>query len=179
MSTLSGAVWNIISQTPWWVYLLFFYLFSIGIRASKTNIVHLYKLFFIPLVFVFFSIHTLVSTVTIDIFTLTTWFCAILIGSVLGWFQLSKYKLIIDKKNKLIQMPGTWTTLIFILIVLTMKYYFSYELAVDPTLAEHTEFEIAMLSTLSVFTGLFIGKLLYVIHCFSSMESTPLKKSDQ
>lgn len=171
-----NSIQQIIIGTPWWVYALFIYLIWIGIIASKTRVVSLKKLFIVPIIFGFISIHTLVTSFQMSALTITTWSGAIVLGTLLGWIQIHRYTLKIDKIHHLVQVPGTWSTLIFILIIFATKYYFGYELAVDPKLAEQSLFEFSMLAISGVFTGLFIGRLICYLYRFKTNPSVDLLK---
>lgn len=168
------TIWQTAVHTPWWVYLLLLYLISIGIRASKTNIVLLKKLFIIPIIITFMSVHTLIASFAISAFTITTWSGAILIGTILGWLQIYRLTLKVDKQHALIQVPGTWSTMIIIIIIFATKYYFGYELSVDPNLVDQTGFEFSMLTVSGVCSGLFIGRLLCYLYRFQTGSSVDL-----
>lgn len=78
-------------QTPWWVYVLLVYLTIAGVKASKPQVIPLKKLFIIPAVFTFMSIHTLLTSVALNYFNVTSWVIAILIGGGLGWWQIYRF----------------------------------------------------------------------------------------
>jgi len=147
-----------------------------GIKASKTRIVSLKKLFIVPAIFGFMSIHTLMTSFQMTVFTVMTWSGAIALGAALGWIQIHRYALKVDKTHYLVQVSGTWSTLIFILIIFATKYYFGYELSVDPKLAEQTLFEFSMLTISGIFTGLFIGRLICYLYRFKTNPSIELLK---
>jgi membrane protein CcdC involved in cytochrome C biogenesis len=158
------STWQIAIHTPWWVYALFAYLIFVGFKASRTRTVSIKKIFIIPIIFAAMSVHTLMTSFQLDAMTIMVWSAAIFIGMVLGWIQVYQYHLEIDKKNHRIQVPGTWTTLLLILIIFAAKYYFGYELAIDPTLIEQTSFEYSMLGVSGVCTGLFVGRLFCYLY---------------
>lgn len=166
--------WQAAIHTPWWVYLLFVYLIFIGVRASRTNIISLFRVFIIPIIFTAMSIDTLVSAVKINTFSITTWVIAIVLGMTLGFIQIFRLKLVVDRKHSLIQIPGTWSTMIFILIIFIAKYYFGYELAMDPEAATNTTFEFWMLGISGLFTGMFLGRLECYLYRYFTNESVDL-----
>jgi hypothetical protein len=168
------VIWQAAIHTPWWVYLLFIVLIKIGINASKTRTRPLAKLFILPLVFTFMSIHTLITTVVLDTFNVSTWTIALLAGVSLGFYQVFVYQLQVDKKRLLIKVPGSWSILIWILFIFVSKYYFNYQLAVSPNMALHTGFAFSLLATSGVITGLFIGKLLCYLYRFFTLAQTDL-----
>ena len=102
METITGAILN----TPRWVFPLLGYLIILGIQALQTRIVSLYKLFAIPLVFFGFSIYPLITT-AVDYIVLSSWTIAILLGNVIGFYQLNRLDLKVVKKNFFIHLPGS------------------------------------------------------------------------
>jgi len=77
-----------LSNTPIWVYLLFVYLTWVGVRASKTRIIALKKLFIMPAIFTYMSVHTLITSFDIHLFEVSTWMGTILIGILIGYFDV-------------------------------------------------------------------------------------------
>lgn len=167
-------LYQIVINTPWWVYLLAMYLIKIGINATKTRMVSLKKLFLMPLIFILMSVHTLIEYFTMNSFAISVLGFAMGIGILLGWLQVFRYSLKVDRQRALIQIPGTWSTLGVIVIIFTAKYYFGYKLALDPTLAKEMNFAISLLGVSGVCTGLFLGRLGCYLYRFKTLPSTML-----
>ena len=170
-----NAIWTAASQTPWWVYVLFIYLVQRGISASKTQVVSIKKLTILPLVFVALSIHTLMTSFHVNAMVIGVWLASIILGSIIGWLLICQHQFKIDRKNWLIQLPGSWMTLILILAIFISKYYFSYQLGSDPELANQTGFEFSMLGITGICTGLFVGRLVcyfYKLYTYDSVDLT-------
>lgn len=161
--------------TPWWVYVLFVYLVIIGFLAAKTRIISIWRLFIIPIVFTVLSLETLLTAVKPDFFAVSSWLIAIIIGTLLGMWQVSHWRIQTDRKHFLVRVPGNWSTLILILIIFATKYYFSYKLAIDPHLIDQTWFEFNMLAVSGLCTGLFIGRLVYFIYRMKTGTQTDLR----
>ncbi len=171
-----NAIWQATINTPWWVYLLLYFLVKMGIQASKTRVVSLKRLLIIPLLFIAMSIHTLVISFKITSFSVTTWLIAILIGALLGWLFIYRFRLTVDKPHNLIEIPGTWSTLIIILIIFASKYYFDYQLGVDPALVNQSNFEFSLLAVSGLCSGFFLGRLFCYFYRFFTNPSVNLKK---
>ena len=71
---------------------------------------------------------------------------------------------IILKKHSLIQIPGSWDTLLVILIIFIAEYYLGYEKATNPILVAQFSFKVSLLVLSGVCTGLFLGRLF----CYKS-----------
>jgi len=168
------AISQIISGTPTWVYIIFVVLILLGIKASKTSVVPIQKLCILPILFTYMSVHTLLVSFAINTISVSTWIVATLIGVALGWMQVASYQLKVDKAHWLVKVPGTWSVLIFILLIFVTKYYFGYELAADPQLKQHLAFELLMLLVSGGLTGLFIGKLGCFLYRLYTEEQTDL-----
>ena len=163
-------------HTPWWVYVLFFYLLHIGFKASKPQITKLYILFILPIIFTVMSLHTLISEVQLTMINLITWLCAIIIGTLLGWLQIHKTNIKVDKQKKLISSPGSWSILIIILVIFSTKYYFGYAIASNPAALQNQLFVLCMLSISGICSGAFIGRLLKYLHYFKVGPYTTLQE---
>ncbi len=153
-------------QTPWWVYVLLIYLLWMGIKATQPRIVVLRRLFIIPAFFIWFSLHTLLNTFTINILSISSWSIALILTTTLGVYQVVRLPFKVDKNKFLIELPGSWTTLILIVIIFATKYYFGYQMAVDPQISNQTSFELSMLIISGACTGLFFGRLIGYLYRF-------------
>lgn len=147
-------------HTPWWVYVLFVYLMFIGIQALKESIKPVKVTLIMPIIFTWMSIDSIIALSHLNTFyaTLTYTLSLILIGCTIGFIVAKKSGVCVDKKNQLLKLPGTWFTLISILLIFIIKYYFHYKLALNPSDAT-TEYHFIAAS--GVITGLFIGRVVF------------------
>jgi hypothetical protein len=170
-------IWQIAIHTPVWVYLILIYLIVVGVKASKTRVVKLQRIFVIPAILAVMSVHSLMTTITlVDYLIVSSWIIAMLIGILLGWWQVKRLDIQIDKKRLLIQIPGTWSTMYILITIFVTKYYFGYEKATNPILMEQLEFNVSMLAVSGVCTGLFIGRLIAYLYHFKN--STEVNQED-
>ena len=153
------AIWQALTHTPWWVYVLFFYLLKVGVDATKSNTVSLKKLFVLPSAFFLISLNTLINSVQPTVANFSIYTLALGVGVSGGWILVKNMALQFDKNKELIRLSGSWATLLLILTIFTAKYYFGYSLAIDPSLSEDTLFELSMLAVSGVCTGMLIGRL--------------------
>lgn len=172
-----NAIWAAASQTPWWVYVLFIFLVQRGIKASKSQVVSIKKLTIVPLIFIALSIHTVMTAFHVNTTVIAMWFVSIILGSIIGWLLVRNHQFKVDRKKLLIQLQGSWMTLILILAIFVFKYYFSYQIESDPALANQTGFEFSMLGATGICTGLFVGRLLCYFYKLWTCESVDLSTS--
>ncbi len=176
------TIWQALIHTPWWVYLLLAYVIKVGLDASRPRTVSLFKIFIIPIIFSLISLHTLITCVNVYFLTVTVWVSAIILGAILGLWEVSHFNIQVDRGTKHIHLPGTWSTLIVILIFFAAKYFVSYELAVDPRLLQDSSFELIMLSVSGVCAGFFVGRLIYYLYVLKasgmSLEEIPPKDAE-
>ncbi|HAG61693.1 MAG TPA: hypothetical protein DCL40_02195 [Coxiellaceae bacterium] len=161
MKSLIEAIGITLWNTPWWVYALLAYCIIVGIKAARGGVVPYFKVIIIPIVFAYLSLDSLFSHFSLNSFVLAVFCSSLVLGFLCGILQAYKQNIVADRSRLLIKIPGTWSTLIIILIIFFTKYYFGYETAVDPKLLENTHFEFAMLFVSGVTAGLFIGRFVY------------------
>lgn len=157
------TIYEVVINTPWWVYLLFAILVKIGYKASKTGTVSIIKLSIAPVIFTVMAIETLLNNLDLTFFVCLSFVLFLLLGIAIGWTQVTMQNLKFDRKRKLIRVPGTWSVMVVILIIFASKYYFGYELSSDPNALNNTYFELLFIGVTAVCAGLFVGKLLCYI----------------
>jgi len=86
MDTLIKAL----QGTPWWVYVLFFYLLSLGIKALKPRVISLKKPFLLPGVFLVWSLWNLNNNFGLDFTKWMLWLAALSIGALSQVFLLAE-----------------------------------------------------------------------------------------
>jgi len=172
-----ALTWHLLSETPWYIYVLFFFLINRGIKSSRTQIVSLKKLFVLPILFTTLSVHTLVTSVSFNYVNLASLLIPLLLAAGLGWWQVTRYSIEVDKEKWLIKVPGNWSTLVIILIVFASKYYLNYQLAVHPQILGESGFASSLLAITGFCTGFFIGRLACYIQRFIKLPSVELSQT--
>lgn len=170
-----GNLSQFFTQTSLWVYILFFYLLFIGIKSLKTRVVSLTRLFFLPIIFFFMSLYNLLTSFELTLGLVIIYIVSLTLGSWFGWLFAQNKVLAFDKKHHLIKLQGSATTLILILLIFSIKYYFGYALAVDPTKVHNVTFSSLMILSSGMVTGIFIGRSFLYLHKRSKAPHTDLK----
>ena len=153
-------VWQTLRHVPWWTYVLLLYLMGRGVFSPRIKAMPLWEFFLLPLLFILTSFHTLLTGVQVALFSVSVWSASILVGVVIGWWMSYRWKVSVDKSNRLVRVPGMWSGIILVSMLMGTKFYFGYELFIDPGLAEQTAFEVALLAVSGMCAGFFGGRLL-------------------
>lgn len=152
-------MFNAIAGAPLWVWGILAYLLFVGIKATRTRIVYIPKLFIIPTVFIALNYKNLISGENI-IKTLGFMLIGFIIGFVIG----NNIPIKIIKGIKSIELPGNYSTIVILILFFIMKYVFGYLHAVHPSIAIQYAYVDAYVSAL--FSGLFLGRALCYLYRF-------------
>lgn len=170
------TIWQAALYIPWWLHFISICLLIVGVQASKKRVVSILTLFIVPLVFTLLSLSALLTALKLSSFCVGVWGLAGLGGIVVGWISVKRLKIRADKKHWLIELPGTWSTLVVILIFTISKYYFTYKLVLNPLLSEDIIFLVSRLVTSGLCIGLFLGRLFYYLNRLRTGKQADLKK---
>ncbi|WP_110954897.1 DUF6622 family protein [Anaerosinus massiliensis] len=171
-------IWQIVMHTPIWVYILLLYLIFVGVRAAKTRVTKLYHIVIMPMILFTMSILMLVGTITeCNGVVVGSWSIGLVIGSIGGWRQVKNNEIQVDRKNWLIRIPGSWSSMWIILLIFAIRYYFGYQKAILSIVVEQLWFKVSILGSSGLCTGLIIGKMLRYFVCFKNAESRENGKS--
>ena len=156
-------IWQMLSNTPWWVYVVFIVLLQIGFAARKPRIVPFKRLIILPLIFLILSLVGLWEHEQFTLHNVFLWLIAMLPGIFLGWMQFHALRIKAIKNTHELYIPGSWLILGIVLLVFAIKYYIGYHEDIDARFIEHAA--RWMLLLYGFFTGLFIGRLSYALRC--------------
>lgn len=146
---------GILEETPWWVYVVFAYIVTMGIKALKARTVSIKKLILLP---AFFTIWGFIGMQWI-LFTALSWSLSLAVGGVLGWFSVHNWKIRYDRGRGTLHLPGSWTSLGLALAFFSVKYAFGFYHATHAEIS--TSIYIAESASSGLITGMFIGRFVY------------------
>lgn len=150
---------KLLKGTPLWAYAIFAYILFIGIRATRSHTVSFYRLLILPIVFLGLTVYKKYNLVWDH---LLIYAIALIIGTFLGWLLTAKLKIKCDKTTKMVEMPGTYSVLIFSSIFFVVKYYVGYTYAVDPIQQTNIFYYGLDQIASGLITGRFLGRVLYL-----------------
>ena len=149
---------QILAHTPWWVFALFVFLVSRGIKALKPADVSPYQLALVPLLLAGWGLYDLARRYAFDPGALAPWLVALALGAAIGLAILSRAPLSADRARGIVHRPADFTVLPLILIAFGLKYAFAVAVALTPALLADTGYRLADLGISGLFAGIFLGK---------------------
>jgi hypothetical protein len=145
---------QILLHTPWWVYVLFGFILYVGIKATKMRSVPVRQLFIGPSIFTLLSIYILVGRIGDHFLYIIPWGIATIIGIAIGWLEMQRLNIMVDRKHHLLKIPGSAFTLILFLLFFGSNYYYGFMSATDPERAKQIQFVIYILLVSGIGTGI-------------------------
>ncbi len=149
-------MFNILKNVPMWVYPLFMYLIIKGIKTLKPRVINLHQIFIFPVISICLNLQNHFSNP--NLFFTSFWALFFLVGATLSWALSNKTIILADKKKKLIQLPGGFTTFILIISVFTVKFFISFKVGMNPDLANNFTFCVVRAISTGIISGAFCGK---------------------
>lgn len=149
---------QILAHTPAWVYVLFVYLVTRGIRSLKPAEVTPLKLAIVPVLLTVWSLAELIRLYGVSIGSVAPWVVALALGFAAGWLILRGRSMDVDRARGVIRRPADRTVLPLIIVTFAVKYCFGVLAAVSPQLLAEPAFRLADLVSSGFFAGIFVGK---------------------
>jgi len=150
-------LWEIVSGAPWWVYVLFIYLVSIGIKSIKPRAVSIKRAVLLPLLFLAWSFYGLYQKLLLGFPSLILlWVVFLAIGTYLGVNEVHSWRISKNRHKGEITIPGNYSTLVLILLIFILKFFWGYFYATRTEISYWIYFGDTFTSALV--TGFFVGR---------------------
>jgi hypothetical protein len=148
---------EILSGAPWWVYVLFMYLVSIGFKSTKTHTVSIQKVVLLPTFFVCWGLFNLYNKLILGMLSLlSAWLVCLFIGSFFGVKEVHSWKILKDRNKGELTLPGNYSNLFLILTIFILKFIWGYFYATTTSISYWIYFTDTCTSALV--TGFFVGR---------------------
>ena len=145
-------------HTPWWVYALFAFLVSRGIRACRPADVTLHQLALVPALLTVWGLTDLARRYGPDLAAFAPWLLALAAGIAVGAAILRGAPVRDGRGRGTIHRPADLTVLPLILLAFAIKYSFAVAAATSPGVLLDAGYRVADLGTSGLFAGIFVGK---------------------
>jgi hypothetical protein len=149
-----GNFIEILLHTPWWVYVVFAYILYVGIQATKMRSVPVFRLFIVPSIFTVLSLHTHVGRMGDHFWYIIPWGVAAGIGIAIGWVEMQRLNIIVDRRKRVLKIQGSAFTLILFLLFFGAQYYYGFMSATEPERVREIQFVIFILLVSGIGTGI-------------------------
>ncbi len=150
---------SIISGYPVWIWPLFAALVWAGFRRRKPRVIRVRMLFSLPFIVSAVSVKVLLGY-PLSLGTVALWAGGLLLGCLFGWLLVRNQKVRADHDNGLIGLPGSWLTLVLVLMVFSTRFYYAYELSLSAASGAGNIYVLSWILMLGLFAGLYCGRVL-------------------
>lgn len=107
------SLWKIVSGAPWWVYVLFVYLLSVGVKAIRPRTVPIQRVVLLPILFLIWALYGLYTKVILGhVSLIPIWIIFLGIGAYLGVREVHGWRITKDHHTREITIPGNYSTLV-------------------------------------------------------------------
>lgn len=155
---------EIFLKTPIWVYAVLIYLIWRGLSERKNKVIKLKTAIIFPTVLTLYNIYLIYITIAKnaynDVFLLIIcWISTMSIGLLLGKVQVERLKFKVNIKHYALNVSGTWSTLIVLMLIFVGRYYFAYMQIKEPQLSYQLDYSLSLIGLMGLGNGFFLGQL--------------------
>lgn len=165
---MTEFITGVVTHTPVWVWVLFIFLISRGIKARKPAIVTLEKLAIIPAIFLIWDIYDLVVFRKLTVATCTLWIAGLLAGAALGYLLVKQVNTTRAAQPRSIYRQADYSALPFMLLAFGVKYVLGVMTAVSPETLQQPGMSAFAIVSGGVFAGVFLGKFTRYVRVYLS-----------
>ncbi|MDU5499923.1 MAG: hypothetical protein E6099_02165 [Enterobacter sp.] len=123
---------GVVTHTPVWVWVLFIFLISRGLKARRPATVTLERLAIIPGIFLIWDIYDLIVYRTLTPGTVALWTAGILAGAALGYVLIKQAVITRAEAPRSLYRQADYTALPFMMLAFGVKYVLGVMSAVSP-----------------------------------------------
>ena len=164
---------GVVTHTPVWVWVLFLFLLSRGIKARKPATVTLERLAIIPGIFLVWDIYDLVVYRQLTLVTLALWFAGIVVGAALGYVLIKRTVVTRTDAPRTLFRQADYTALPFMMLAFGVKYVLGVMSAISPQTLQQPAMSALAIVSGGVFAGVFIGKFARYVGVYNSVALKP------
>jgi hypothetical protein len=160
-------LWDVITGAPWWVYVLFIILVNIGIKATKPRTLPIKRVWLFPLIFIAWSLWGLYEKFQFGFYSLIPlWIIFISLGAFFGVREVHSWHFKFDHHKQEITIPGNYSTLVLIVLIFVLKFFWGYFYATREEVSYWIFFSDILTS--SLVTGFFVGRAGFMLKKYYS-----------
>lgn len=151
---------EIVRGTPVWVWGLLALLVALGVSQSMPRRVSARRAIAVPALMVALSLAGVATTFGARPVALAAWSAGIALAVVFGLQAVAPRGARWLRDVARFELPGSWLPMALILALFCVKYGVGVGLAIHPSLAANTGFEVAVALAYGGFSGLFAARAI-------------------
>ncbi|RCV88351.1 DUF6622 family protein [Billgrantia montanilacus] len=153
-------LFEIIRNTPRWVFLLFIVLLITGYRQSRERTASRRSITILPAVFLVLALYGVVSAFGTDPVGLTLWAFGVTLSVALHLKLAIPRGVRFSPERQAFHLPGSWQPLIIMLAIFFAKYTVEVIRARQLPIADTAVFTAAVSLLYGLFSGVFLGRAM-------------------
>jgi hypothetical protein len=164
-------------QIHWLVYLVLAYCLFYGWWVRHPRVIAFYRLFLLPLLLGLWSLHSIFVRYALSWSHLSAWILFVFVGTLIGWRSSLHLSILADKHRKLIRLPGSTSTLIWIILIFAIRYYFGFIHVTHPESLKNPFYTYPDILLSATVIGFFLGRALHYTCAYIKAPHTDLHRS--
>ncbi|WP_315074858.1 DUF6622 family protein [uncultured Clostridium sp.] len=161
---------EVISGTPFYVWILLIFLLKRGLNSAKDGEVSFPKMFIVPLIFMVWGLEKLFTGFSYLNIAMIFYIIFMCFGLLISYFLYSRYRKLYIKDDSLYK-TGTYLPLIFVIVNFFVKYLLGVALSINPSLYSTLYFSTLYSLLCGFSVGLFIGGILQAYTASSQLKT--------
>lgn len=158
-------------HTPVWVWVLFIFLISRGIKARKPATVTLEKLAIIPALFLVWDLYDLLTYRDVTLATCMLWLAGLLSGAAMGYILIPRSAASRAAAPRALHRQPDYSALPFMMLAFAVKYVLGVMNAIAPAMLERPGVSAFVIVVGGLFAGVFVGKFTRYVAIYLAGEA--------
>ena len=150
---------QIITNTPIWVFVLFFFLVFLGLSQVKDREIPLKRVFILPLIMFLLSLVGVFLAFGIDLISFSFYLLAFIFGIILNIALKLPRNCIYIKEKKVFFIKGSFIPLFLIMAIFFTKYFVGIVSAKGLSFIASYYYIISISFLYGFFSGIFFGRI--------------------
>lgn len=155
---------QIFINTPLWVWGLLAALLALGLSQTRKRNADLLRVTLMPLGMGGLSLYGTISSFGASPVVLGSWLATALVLVLVVTQLPAPGGVRYDSASRQFLLPGSWVPMVLIMGIFLTKYVVGVSLAMHPELKSQANFSLAIVMLYGLFSGIFIGRTLQLIH---------------
>lgn len=167
---MQNISWEIIAETPWWLYFLYLYLLWSASLSLKPQQILIKRLFYYPVLYLILILPLLLWQFGLHLPSLSLLGASFLLGLPTGFIYCQFKKVHILYVEKSIVVNRSWLPLVLMLILISIYCYFQPTLTAMQLFLSNQTSSNLFFGLFGLTLGLMLGQLAWIAYYFKQAE---------